>query len=78
MSTHLPVKLQHGRALLIVFSLLLMLFVANAGHAYANTVTINDQSGVLNANKVRSDATQLPVSVLIYTTLYIYWRPDSA
>lgn len=68
MSTHLPIKLQHGRAFLIVFSLVLLLFVASTERVYANTVTINDQSGVLDSNKVRSDAVHLPVSVLIYTT----------
>ena len=68
MNTHLPIKLHPGRAFLIVFSLLLLLFVVSAERAYANTVTINDQAGVLNSSKVRSDAAQLPVSVLIYTT----------
>ena len=68
MSIHVSIKSHHSRALLITFSLLCMLFVVSTGHAYANSVTINDQSGVLNASKVRSDAAQLPVSVLIYTT----------
>ncbi len=68
MSILLPTKSHYGRTSLIVFSLLMMLFMASANHAYANTVTINDQSGVLNASKVRSDAAHLPVSVLIYTT----------
>ena len=68
MSTHLPIKLHYGRTFLIVFGLLLLLFVVSTERVYANTVTINDQSGVLDSNKVRSDAAQLPVSVLIYTT----------
>lgn len=42
--------------------------LVSAGHAYANTVTINDQSGVLNTGKVRSEAAKLSVPVLIYTT----------
>jgi TPM domain len=67
-STYLPTKSHYSRALLIAFSLLVALFVMSASYAYANTVTINDQSGVLDASKVRSDAAQLPVSVLIYTT----------
>ena len=68
MSIHVSIKSHHGRALLITFSLLCMLFMVSTSNAYANSVTINDQSGVLNSSKVRSDATHLPVSVLIYTT----------
>ncbi len=68
MSPYLPTKSHYGRALLIAFSLLVALLIVSAGHAYANTVTINDQSGVLNAGKVRSEAAKLSIPVLIYTT----------
>ena len=68
MGTYLPIKSRPGRVFLIAFSLLVALFIVSAGYTYANSVTISDQSGVLNIGKVRSDAAQLPVSVLIYTT----------
>jgi hypothetical protein len=68
MSIHRSTKSYYGRTLLITLSFLSMLFVASISHAYANTVNINDQAGVLDSNKVRSDAAHLPVSVLIYTT----------
>lgn len=37
-------------------------------NASANTVTINDQAGVLDQGKVQSEAAKLSVPVLIYTT----------
>ena len=68
MNIYLPTKARCSRALLIAFSLLVVWFVVSSGSAYANTITIQDQSNVLNASKVRSEAAQLPASVLIYTT----------
>ena len=44
------------------------LFLLTTVRVQANTVTINDQAGVLNAVEVQADAAQLPIPVLIYTT----------
>src|SRR5215470_18560682 len=44
------------------------LFVLTTVTVQADTVTINDQAGVLDTGKVQAEAAQLPVPVLIYTT----------
>jgi len=51
-------------ALVTVCSLFLLTTVT----VQANTVTINDQAGVLDAGRVQAEAAQLPVPMLIYTT----------
>ena len=51
-------------ALVMVCSLFLLTTVT----VQANTVTINDQAGVLDTGRVRAKAAQLPVPLLIYTT----------
>lgn len=44
------------------------LFLLTALNAQANTVTIRDQSRVLDVAKVQADAAKLPDPILIYTT----------
>ncbi|HTD19168.1 MAG TPA: hypothetical protein VK667_06510, partial [Ktedonobacteraceae bacterium] len=44
------------------------LFLLTALNAQANTVTIDDQSRVLDVGKVRAEAAKLANSMLIYTT----------
>jgi len=44
------------------------LFLFSTVTVQANTVTINDQAGVLDAGRVQAEAAMLPVPVLIYTT----------
>ena len=51
-------------ALVIVCSLFLLTTV----NVQANTVTISDQAGVLNAGMVRAEAAKLPDPILIYTS----------
>jgi hypothetical protein len=51
-------------ALATAFCLLLVTTLA----VQANTVSISDPAGVLNADQVRSEAANLPDSVSIYTT----------
>src|SRR3989454_10578450 len=51
-------------ALVTVFSLFLLTTV----NVHANTVTISDQAGVLNAGMVQAEAAKLPVPILIFTS----------
>jgi len=51
-------------ALVTVFSLFLLTTV----NVQANTVTISDQAGVLNAGMVQAEAAKLPVPILIFTS----------
>jgi hypothetical protein len=44
------------------------LFLLTTMHVQANTVTINDQAGVLDVGRVQAEAAQLPDPMLIYTT----------
>ena len=44
------------------------LFLLTTVTVQADTVTINDQAGVLDTGRVQAEAAQLPVPVLIYTT----------
>lgn len=44
------------------------LFLLTTLTVQANTVTINDQAGVLDAGRVQAEAAQLPDPMLIYTT----------
>src|SRR5438034_67452 len=67
-SLFLRVPIRHSivtcLALLTVCALLLLTTVT----VQANTVTINDQAGVLDAGQVQVEAAKLPVPLLIYTT----------
>src|SRR5947209_5741828 len=56
------------RRSILVCLALVMVFLLTVLNVQANTVTINDQSGVLDAGRVRAEAAKLPVPVLIYTT----------
>src|SRR5579883_2289173 len=61
-------SLQHMKSGLLaaLVALSLTLFVTVA--AFAGTVNISDRAGVLNASRIRSDASSLPYRLDIYTT----------
>ncbi len=59
-------------ALVTVFSLFLLTTV----NVQANTVTISDQAGVLNAGMVQAEAAKLPVPILIFTSKTFEALPD--
>lgn len=63
-------KLAVSRCALLMpaFSSALVLLLLTSSYAWAGTVTVNDQAGVLDAQKVQAEAAQLPVPVVIYTT----------
>src|SRR5260370_38801312 len=58
------------RSILVCLALVTMfsLFLLTTLNVQANTVTINDQAGVLDAGRVQAEAAKLPVQMIIYTT----------
>ena len=58
------------RSILVCLALVTMfsMFLLTTLNVQANTVTINDQAGVLDAGRVQAEAAKLPVPMLIYTT----------
>src|SRR5258708_16040453 len=58
------------RSILVCLALVTMfsVFLLTTLNVQANTVTINDQAGGLDAGKVQAEAAKLPAPMLIYTT----------
>lgn len=68
MNRDILAKVRFPRLIYLAVVAAFSLFLLTAMNAQANTVTINDQSGVLDIGKVRAEAAKLPNSILIYTT----------
>lgn len=68
MNTHVQMWRRHiTMSYLAIVSALFLFFLVSL-NAQANTVTINDQSGVLNVARVRSEAAKLSDPILLFTT----------
>ena len=68
MSIFSSTAIRHFLMLVLALGTLFSLVMLTTYNAFASTVTINDQSHVLDAGKVRSEAAQFPDLLLIYTT----------
>ncbi len=61
-------KVRISRLIYLAVVAAFSLFLLAAMNVQANTVTINDQAGVLDIGKVRTEAAKLSSPILIYTT----------
>ncbi|MFL5627795.1 MAG: hypothetical protein ACJ788_19620 [Ktedonobacteraceae bacterium] len=68
MNRDILAKVRIPRLMYLAVAAAFSLFFLTAMNVQANTVTINDQSGVLDIGKVRAEAAKLPSPILIYTT----------
>lgn len=68
MGTYLPTRKYRLLASMLAACMALCCCLLFSPHAFANSVTVNDQSGVLDVSKVQDAGAQLPDPVLVTTT----------
>src|SRR5215467_10995857 len=61
-------RIRHSIFLCLALVMMVSLFLLTTANVQADTVTINDQSGVLDAGRVQAEAAKLCVPIDIFTT----------
>ena len=61
-------RIRHSIFLCLALVTMFSMFLLTTVTVQADSVTINDQAGVLDAGRVQAEAAKLPVPILIYTT----------
>ena len=61
-------RIRHSIFLCLALVTMFSMFLLTTVNVQANTVTINDQAGVLDAGRVQAEAAQLSAPILIFTT----------